>query len=314
VVQATRYFPSGNVWLNNITNGSLDSESPNIINWLASNGGWGNGNKFQVDFSFNILYATASTPYAPLVRDSGYYTPDCDANATSFPLPTGGAIEGQTNYTCDTTNNDCHLLVVDEINKVLWESYQTTLDSTGSLHSLCVIKWDLCRVYPASQRGDQCTSTDAAGLPIAQLLFTADELAAGTIDHAIRYILPNARIREGVYVHPASHAGGPTATGTAPIYGSRLRLKSTFDGSSFSTGAQVVIQALKTYGMILADGGNILLTAANEAFTTHKYNETNFTSQSLFGINVTDFDVVDGGNRITLNDSCVLNVFSGPAC
>ena len=66
--------------------------------------------------------------------------------------------------------------------------------------------WDLNKQYTDVLRGDQCTSADAAGLPIAALLPTADEVAAGSVPHAIRFILPNARMKRQVYVRPATHA------------------------------------------------------------------------------------------------------------
>ena len=78
----------------------------------------------------------------------------------------------------------------------------------------CLAVWDLTRDYwqPATPpapfaRGDQCTSADAAGYPIAALLFSADDVAAGSLNHAIRFILPNDRIRKGAFVHPATHSG-----------------------------------------------------------------------------------------------------------
>ena len=116
--------------------------------------------------------------------------------------------------------------------------------------------WDLNKQYPDNLRGDQCTSADAGGFPIAAMTPTADEVASGSIDHAIRFILPNDRMRAGVYVHPASHAGGPESTDpNAPPYGVRFRLKADFDESGYTDSQKVVIKALKTHGMLLADGG-----------------------------------------------------------
>jgi serine/threonine-protein kinase len=160
-------------------------------------------------------------------------------------------------------------------------------------------------------RGEQCTSSDAAGFPVAQLLFNADEVASGVIDHAIRFILPNARMRASTYVHPASHAGAPSAPSPAPIYGSRWRLRSTFNDATYSTAAKVVIAALKKYGMFLADGGNIALTAQSDDFTVAKWATMNFDSHSLYGILPADFEVVQttsiSPTRITLTYDCVPN-------
>jgi serine/threonine-protein kinase len=315
-LEAKRFFPDDNIWYQDITNAPLDPESDEIINWLANNGGWGNGNRFQVDYSsLHILYVVpGQTRRAPIIRAEGYYRPDCDTTARRFPLPPRGAVEGMTDYYCDVGNGDCHLLVVDEAMKILWESYQTTIDDEGNIHSRCIIKWDMCRTYPANQRGEQCTSADAAGLPITPLMFTADEIAAGMIDHPIRITLPNDRIRASTYVHPASHAGGPRAPAPAPIYGGRFRLKASFDDSRFTPPAKVVIKALKQYGMILADGGEIVLTAATDMFTEHKYEALGFDSHSMFGIEVREFEVIDGGERIDLTYDCVLNDLPKDSC
>ncbi len=175
--------------------------------------------------------------------------------------------------------------------------------------------WDLTKAYPPSLRGDGCTSADAGGFPIAAMLFTADEVEAGHIDHAIRFILPNARIRnDATYVHPASHSGVndhmPVNRPDAPPYGVHLRLKASFDLTSLpSAGAQVVAKAMQKYGMLLADGGNIALTAANDAFTTAKWADAdvNVDPKALSSLQVTDFDVVDLGTVITTGDNCVRN-------
>ncbi len=175
--------------------------------------------------------------------------------------------------------------------------------------------WDLTKAYPPNLRGDGCTSADAGGFPIAAMLFTADEVAAGHIDHAIRFILPNARIRnDATYVHPASHSGVndhmPVVNPDAPPYGIHLRLKSTFDLTSLPTaGAATVAKALQKYGMFLADGGNIALTAADDRFTTAQWTDpdVDVDPKALSALQVTDFDVVDMGTVVTTGDNCVRN-------
>jgi serine/threonine-protein kinase len=198
------------------------------------------------------------------------------------------------------------LLVVDRANHRLYESYNSNYNGSV-LQSICGVVWDLSRTYPASGRGEQCTSTDAAGFPVAPLLFNADEVAAGEINHAIRFILPNNRMRRNYYVHPATHAGAPSANGSAPIYGMRFRLKSSFNVASLKPAAQVVARALQKYGMLLADGGQLPLTAESDRFTTHKWAEVDFGALDLNSIRVTDFEVVDAGARIPLTYNCVRN-------
>ena len=178
---------------------------------------------------------------------------------------------------------------------------------TVSLNAGFVTIWDLNRVYPPSGRGDQCSSADAAGFPIAPLLFNADELATGSINHAIRFTLPNPRIRAHVFVHPATHAGGPTGPDSAPPYGARFRLKASYDLSQLTPEAQIVARAMQKYGILLSDGGNIPLTAQSDQDTKAKYADLDFDSHSLRALKVTDFEVVNMGIPIHLTFDCVRN-------
>ena len=127
-------------------------------------------------------------------------------------------MEASRDYKCPVEEQDCHYITADRIHGKLYEAWRATY--TGrSITADALAVWDLNRAYPPSGRGDQCTSADAAGYPIAPLLFSADELAYGSINHAVRFILPNARIRAGVFVHPATHAGSPSGPDSAPPYG-----------------------------------------------------------------------------------------------
>jgi hypothetical protein len=307
-------FQAVEPWNMPVTTAAVSASSATIINWLSSNGGWGNGNEMQIDFSINILCADATTPMQTFTLTQGSCSPDCDS-VTTFPVPSGGAVEGETGYACNG-GGDCHLLVVDRATNQLWEMWQAfdppasppQFNSTGG-----AFVWDLTKAYPMNLRGDGCTSADAGGFPIAAMLFTADEVAAGHIDHAIRFILPNARIMDGPnYVHPATHTGNLSATTTkpdAPPYGVHLRLHSSFDVTQLPPGAQIVAKAMQTYGMFLSDGGNIALTAANDQFTTAKWADAdvNVGSHDLFPIQVTDFDVVEEGALVTTGDNCIRN-------
>jgi len=304
IVPPAPYFPPGAIWTQDISHAPLDPQSSTIIAWLAGAGGWGNNNKMQVDFSIRVLRADANTPFVA-VAGLDPNSRDTDHPST-FPLPQGGGIEGQTGYQCDTSQGDCHLLVVDRSHGKLYEAYQANY-SDNFLNAGFVTIWDLNRVYPPSGRGDQCSSADAAGFPIAPLLFNADELATGSINHATRFILPNPRIRAHVFVHPATHAGGPTGPDFAPPYGAHFRLKASYDLSQLTHEARVVARALQKYGMFLSDGGNIPLTAQSDQDTTAKYADLDFDSHSLRALKVTDFEVVHMGTPIPLTFDCVRN-------
>jgi serine/threonine-protein kinase len=298
------YFPPGSVWTEDVSHAPLDPQSSATIAWLAEAGGWGHG-RMQVDFGLRVLQADASTPQVPFHEGPGWMATDSDKIST-IPLPAGGGMEAQKGYQCDIDQDDCHLIVVDRSHGKLYEAYQANY-SGDAVSANFVAVWNLNRVYPPSGRGDQCTSADAAGFPIAPLLFNADELATGHINHAIRFILPNPRIRAHVFVHPATHAGAPRGPVTAPPMGARFRLKASYDLSQLTPAAQVVARAMQKYGMFLSDGGNITLTAQNDADTKAKYTDMDFTPHDLQDLKVTDFEVVQSGPTIRLTDDCVLS-------
>jgi serine/threonine-protein kinase len=160
------------------------------------------------------------------------------------------------------------------------------------------------RVYGPEGRGHNCTSADAAGLPIAPLLFSADEVAAGTIDHAIRFILPNDRIRRAAYVAPATHSTGVASGGdVAPPFGARLRLRADYPVEALEPGAQIVARAMQRHGILLADGGNIALTAQSDRFTAAKWDEL-LGPGDLSSIPITAFEVIDAGEIRDYTGNC----------
>jgi serine/threonine-protein kinase len=235
------------------------------------------------------------------------------------PLPAGGHVEGSDDYACPlkadgTLDGDCHLLVVQGARLFeMWRAHVAGGVPGGAFSGGCLAVWDLTRNYwdPASPpggygRGDQCSSADAGGFPISDMLFDADEVKAGEIKHGIRFILPNDRIRLGAYVHPATHSGAGKGTPTPDLvpYGARLRLKKTFDVATLpSAGARVVARALQRYGMFLADGGNVALTAKADTNTTAKWSGL-LGAQDLASIRVTDFEMVRAPPRVPLTLQC----------
>jgi serine/threonine-protein kinase len=301
---AGQLFPPGVPWNTPIDAASVDAESAAITGYLATN--HTSSSRFQITFDFNILYADSGATRRSFTQTGDFYSPDCDP--APIPVPVGGRLESESAYAC-TTGGDCHLTVVDRSSCRLYEMWRADI-SGGQWNGTpfnggCQAIWNLSSVPPPSMRGEGCTSADAAGLPIVPLVFTADEVAAGHIDHAIRFILPNNLIRHYVYVHPGTHSTGATSGGaSAPPYAARLRLKASKDISGLSAGAQVVAKALKKYGMFLADGGNITFTAATDDLTAHKWTEVGVSSSSLKGLSWNDFEVVELGTRYDFTDSC----------
>jgi hypothetical protein len=304
VVAPAPYFPAGSIWTQDISRAPVDPHSSAMIAWLANAGGWGTG-KMHVDFELRVLQANANTPHVPFRKGAAFYSADSDVLST-FPLPVKGGLEGAKDYTCPSEQEDCHLLVVDRSRGLLYEAYQANY-AKGVLTANGLVVWNLNRVYPPSGRGDQCSSIDAAGFPVAPLLFNADELATGSINHAIRFILPNPRMRANFFVHPATHAGAPRGPSAAPPMGAHFRLKASYDVSKLTPAARVVARAMQKYGMFLSDGGQIALTAQSDEDTTAKYADMGFGPHDLADLKVTDFEILDMGTPIPLTYNCVRN-------
>lgn len=294
------YFTVPMFWNRDVTGIAKAATSDAMIASLAAAGGWGNTNKFTIDFTIDVITATATSPTRTFTTTSDFASPDCDHVAV--PLPVGGNIEGNTGYAC-TNPGDCHLIVHDPIAGTLHEMWKANVASSTTFTGGCLAVWNTQAAYTDTLRGDQCTSADAAGFPIAPLLLNADEVASGEIHHAIRLVLPNARVKRG-FVRPATHASSTTGGTSAPPYGAHYRLRADYPISSLPTeGARVVARALQTYGMYHADGGQVALTAQSDKHTTAKWAGL-LGSQDLVALKVTDFEVIDHGSMIPLTYNC----------
>jgi len=302
-------FPPAAVWHQDVSAAPLHPQSQSMIDTLAGLGGFGNG-RLQIDFSFHVVRAAPNAPARTLVaHHGGYWLPDCQPLPATVPVPANAAIEGQAGLDCDNDSDDCHLLVVQDT--TLYELYSTTQLDAATLEARCLAVWHLVANYPSEGRGDHCTGADAAGFPIAPLLFNADEIATALaldptgdgvdLGHAIRFILPNERMAEDVglggsdgnlYVRPASHAGDPDGPAGSVPYGSRLRLKSAFPRAGYNPAARVLLNTFERHGIVLADGGSVALTAESDFYTT--------TSWASLGVDSRIFDLTPGATDVTI--------------
>lgn len=174
---------------------------------------------------------------------------DTESDPGPYPIPPDAPIEGVPDWD-PGYDGDRHILVLDKDNCLLYETFYTWPNGDGSWASGSGAIFDL---KSNALRPDGWTSADAAGLPILPGLVRYDEVAAGAINHAIRFTADTTRTD---YVWPARHHAGSTADPGSPPLGQRFRLKSNFDISGFPQPMQVILRAMQQYGLILADNGS----------------------------------------------------------
>lgn len=305
---AARYFPDGAPWYEDLSGARVSPESAGITSWMVGQrppGGWGTG-RMQIDFGLVAVEAPDRTQRRAHRQVRGYhYAPDCDT--APVPVVPYGAVEETYGvpttlttplggYACSSfpRGGDCHMLFVARGERRLYEIYHATIDGDGDgeFHAGCLAIWETGRVAQEG-RGHQCTSADAAGLPIAALLLTPEEVKAGEVNHALRFILPNDMIRARRYVWPATHGTDTSGPQRAGPYGMRLRLKADYPTSGLAPAAQVVARGLVRYGMVLSDGGNIAITAQSDLLSQVKWAEVGLEARSLASLKATDFEVLD---------------------
>lgn len=211
-----------------------------MSNWVGSvnvHPDWGN------DPTYGIPYVVVNGSQALVNVNLEAYGDESDPGP--MPVPASAPVEGGSSST-----GDRHVLVLDNGNCFLYELYSSSVNSDGSWNADSTAVWDL---LGNQQRPYTWTSADAAGLPIFPGLVRYDEVAAGKIQHAFRFTLPST---SAAFTPPASHSAATTSDSSAPPMGMRLRLKSSYDISGFSAQMQVILTAMKTYGLILADNGS----------------------------------------------------------
>jgi hypothetical protein len=240
-----RPFPNNNAWNLDVSGVAVDSNSTRIINNFA-----GASTGLHADFgSGQYQGSNIGIPYTVVdgnqaLADINFTAYGDESDPGPMPVPPNAAIEGDPN----PGNGDRHVLVLDKDNCFLYELYSSYPGSNGSWNAASTAVWDL---LATEQRPWGWTSADAAGLPIFPGLARYDEVAGGEIKHALRFTLPHT---SASVVLPATHFAG--STNGAPPMGMRMRLKSTFDISSYPASVKVILTAMKKYGLILADNGS----------------------------------------------------------
>jgi hypothetical protein len=277
-------FPESSLWNTAISSAQVDPNSANIINFIGPtvtlHPDFGAGT-FQRQ-TIGIPYQVVAGTQAKVTISLGTFASESDPGP--MPIPSNALIEGYPK----PGNGDRHVLVLEKDGCWLYELYHATLSKNGSWSADSATAWDMTI---NEQRPYTWTSADAAGLPIFPGLVRYDEVAPGPINHALRFTVPTT---QKAFVAPASHWASTVTNTSAPPMGTRLRLKAGFNISSFPTDDQVILTALKTYGMILADNGSGIFISG-----TPDNNWNNSDLNLLKTITASDFEVVEMGTIYT---------------
>lgn len=238
-----RPFPASDPWNTPIDGAAVDPASDVLIASIGAS------DTLHMDFGadwdggpFGIPYVVVRAGQPRVAVTFGY---DDESDPGPYPIPPNAPIEGGPD-----ADGDRHVLVVDGATHLLYELYDAHRQADGSWHagSGAVFNLDTGTTRPAGW-----TSADAAGLPILPGLVRYDEVAAGHIDHAIRFTVNDSR---RAYVAPARHFASSDSSPSLPPMGMRVRLRADFDISGYPEQARVILEAMQTYGMILADNGS----------------------------------------------------------
>lgn len=271
-------FPASNPWNLDISNAPVDPYNTQIIAGISSPA-------IKADFGSGLWQgAPIGIPYVVVCGSQPkvtiYYTDYGDeSDPGPFPIPLTAPVEGNG-------NGDSHVIAVDIENKKLYELFYARVNGN---------RWDASSgavfdLKSNNLRPETWTSADAAGLPIFPGLVRYEEILKGEIDHPIRFTLTSPNVKPA-YIYPARHKVNSTGGTYSLPFGARIRLKAGFDISRFSATNQIILRAMKKYGLILADiGSNLYISGAPD----ERWNNDDL--RQLGQIHGSDFEVVKFNN------------------
>src|SRR5437868_5817405 len=276
-------FQSTSLWNTDISTAQVDANSANIINFIGStvtlHPDFGAGTFHNQ--TLGIPYQVVAGTQAKVAVKLGAFADESDPGPE--PVPSNALIEGYPK----PGNGDRHVLVLDKDGCWLYELYNASI-TKGKWSADQASVWDMTI---NEQRPYTWTSADAAGLPVFVGLARYDDVAAGAINHALRFTVPTS---QKAFVLPATHWASTTTDPNAPPMGLRLRLKASFNISGFPADDQVLLTAMKKYGLILADNGSAMFISGAP---DNRWNNTDLNL--LKQITASNFEVVQTGTIFT---------------
>lgn len=258
VIGGCQVFPADNPWNQDISNAPVHPNSAQYMSRMAALGG---NQKLHADFGSNPTYGI---PFV-VVPENQQMVPITftaygdESDPGPYPVPLNAPVEGGASST-----GDRHVLVLQQGVCKLFELYRAFQVGSGwNADSGAVFDLNSNALRPAGW-----TSADAAGLPILPGLVRYDEVKSGEITHALRFTVSKT---QKAYIHPATHWASSITDASYLPMGARLRLKADYDISSYTGDARVILEALKKYGMIVADNrSNYYMTGATDS----RWNDT----------------------------------------
>jgi hypothetical protein len=233
------------------------------------------------DFGTNPTYGIPYTVVGPQqakvpIKFTAYGE---ESNPGPYPIPPHAPVEGGGK----NGHGDKHVLVLQEGSCMLYELYGAHHRGRGwSAASGAVFN-----LRSDALRPEGWTSADAAGLPIFPLLARYPDVATGQIDHALRVTVPET---QAGYIHPATHFASASSNPSLPPMGLRLRLKASYSLAGFDGESLVILEALKRYGLIVADNGSPwFITGAPNAH----WNDENL--EQIKQVPGSEFEAVESG-------------------
>ena len=285
-------FPADNAWNTDISAMPVDPNSANLIASIGLTTGlhpdFGSGTYRGAIIGIPYVIVSSAQPLVAITL--GAYKKQSDPGP--YPVPPDAPIEGYK-PNGDPFRGDRHVLVIDKDSNRLYEMYSAypQPDDSWKAAAGAIFHVDSDDVRPTAKPG--WTSADAAGLPIFPGLARYDEASAGLIAHALRFTVAQTR---AAYVLPANHFASSQTSPNLPPMGMRVRLKASYQiPANFSTEAKAILQALKTYGMMVADNGSnwFISGAPNDGWNNSRLNS------ELGQVTGADFEVVKLGKVYT---------------
>ncbi len=242
VISGCQIMPSDNAWNEKVDTLPVLSNSAALVTSINNGSPKNLHADFGGDGAYGIPYMVVPSTQAKVPINYTAYGDESDPGP--FPIPSNAPVEGGS-----TSDGDRHVIVLQQGTCHDYELYNAHW-STNHWNADAGVNWNLSS---DALRPLGYTSADAAGLPILPGLANYDQVASGKITHALRFTVP---VSQKGYIFPATHYASSSTNANLPPMGLRLRLKASFDLTKFHGEALVILQALKVYGMIVADNGS----------------------------------------------------------